>query len=69
MSNQVLNRAADARGDGLLVYEGDGRAGLEKTFLHVFGGRLVGGGNGDGGGGGLDHSKRGDNIFERVFDL
>lgn len=69
VGNEVLKGGADARGDGLLVDEGDGRAGLEKTFFLLLVGGFVGRGrHGDGGDGGLHHAKRGDDFVEHIRD-
>lgn len=67
--DKVANSAANGRGDGLLVDEGNGGAGLKKTLLLVLGGRLVVVGDGDGGGGCFDHGEHGEDIGERVLHL
>lgn len=71
VGDEVTESCADGRGDGLLVHEGDGRAGLEERLLLVF---LVRGlvsrwRDGDGGHGGLDHAEGGDDFIEHVGDL
>jgi hypothetical protein len=70
VGDNVLDSGADARGDGLLVDEGNSRTSLKKAFLLVlvagFGGRWR---DGDGSVGRLDHAERGDDFLEHVREL
>lgn len=67
VGDDVLDGAANGRGDGLLVDESDGWSGLEQVLLLLlvtgFMGRR---GDGDGCDGGLDHAEGGDDFLERV---
>lgn len=70
VSDEMLNGAADAGGDGLLVDESDGGSGLKKAFLLLVVARLVCGGRySDGGDGALDHTERGDDRLKHVGQL
>lgn len=70
LSDEMTDGAADGRGNGLLMDEGDGGAGLEKTLLLILGSSLiVMVGNGDGCGRGFDHSEYGQEICKCVLDL
>jgi hypothetical protein len=70
VGDDVVDGGADARGDGLLVDEGDGRASLEETLLLALVGRLrCGWRDGDGSVGRLDHAERGDDFLEHVREL
>lgn len=70
VGDKVLNRAADAGGDGLLVDECDHRSALEETFLLRFvAGFVARGGDSDGCDGGFDHAQGSDDFLQHVGDL
>ncbi len=69
VGDNVFDGGANARRDGLLVDQCDGRTALKKALLLVLVGWLIGWGDCDGGVGGLDHAEGSDDLLEHVRQL